>query len=105
MGGLVYLWSTCGPMELGPAFSKVLTIKGGGHRVGCQKGGSGGRASCHRSRSFGSSYPRRKEGRKEDRSRLVGDKSFKDTEGVVRTRKRVSTPAQEIVFNRSLKHR
>jgi len=69
VGGLVYLWSTCGPMELGPAFSKVLTIKGGGHRVGCQKGGSGGRASCHRSRSFGSSYPRRKEGRSESPGR------------------------------------
>ena len=33
------MWSTCGPMELGPAFSKVLTIKGGGHRPGGQKGG------------------------------------------------------------------
>ena len=70
VGGLVYLWSTCGPMELGPAFSKVLTIKGGGHRPGGQKGGSGGRASCHRSRSFGSSYPRRK--RREGRSESPG---------------------------------
>jgi hypothetical protein len=69
VGGLVYLWSTCGPMELGPAFSKVLTIKGGGHGPGGQKGGSGGRASCHRSRSFGSSYPRRKEGRSESPGR------------------------------------
>ena len=56
------MWSTCTPMELGPAFSKVLTIKGGGDRPGAQKGGLGGRASCHRSRSFSSSYPRRKIG-------------------------------------------
>ena len=75
MGGLVYLWSTCGPMELGPAFSKVLTIKGGGHRVGCQKGG--GQGVEHRATDRDRLAPVTPEGKKEDRSRLVGDKSSK----------------------------